>query len=141
MRNRYDFRSIATRAARVNPPCTAEDTRCALVAPSRAVSDRDRRVVVDVSYDGDGTTPSDFDPVAARAVIEQAKGAVMLVYGLDADAAFAMLRVRSQETNTKLRVLAANVAAELPSIGLPAVTGELRSRVNRLLATAHEQPR
>ncbi len=93
-----------------------------------------------VSYDGDGTATGGLDPVAARAVIEQAKGAVMLVYGLDADEAFTMLRVRSQETNTKLRVLAAKVAAELPSIGVPAVTGELRSRVNRLLATAHERP-
>ncbi|MFI9408323.1 ANTAR domain-containing protein [Nocardia gamkensis] len=92
-----------------------------------------------MSDDGDGTAAGDLDPVAARAVIEQAKGAVMLVYGLDADEAFAILRVRSQETNTKLRVLAANVAAELPSIGVPAVSGALRDRVDRLLSTAHEQ--
>jgi hypothetical protein len=92
-----------------------------------------------VSDDGDGPAAGDLDPVAARAVIEQAKGAVMLVYGLDADEAFAILRVRSQETNTKLRVLAANVAAELPSIGVPAVSGALRDRVDRLLSTAHEQ--
>ncbi|WP_051021333.1 ANTAR domain-containing protein [Nocardia araoensis] len=91
-----------------------------------------------MSYDGDGTAGGDLDPAAARAVIEQAKGAVMLVYGLDADEAFAILRVRSQETNTKLRVLAANVAAELPSVG---VTSDLRSRVDRLLSTAHEQGR
>ncbi|WP_327117114.1 ANTAR domain-containing protein [Nocardia sp. NBC_01730] len=89
----------------------------------------------------DVTAPGDLDPVAARAVIEQAKGAVMLVYGLDAEEAFAILRVRSQETNTKLRVLAAKVAAELPSVGVPAVTTELRSRVTRLLSTAHEQLR
>jgi hypothetical protein len=63
----------------------------------------------------------------------------MLVYGLDADEASAILRVRSQETDTKLRVLAANVAAELPSIGVPAVSGALRDRVDRLLSTAHEQ--
>lgn len=94
-----------------------------------------------VSYIGDGTAGSDLDQVAARAVIEQAKGAVMLVYGLDADEAFAILRVRSQETNTKLRVLAANVAAELPSVGVPAVTSELRRRVDRLLSTAHEEDR
>ncbi|MEU1994398.1 ANTAR domain-containing protein [Nocardia gamkensis] len=92
-----------------------------------------------MSDDGDGIAAGDLDPVAARAVIEQAKGAVMLVYGLDADEAFAILRVRSQETNTKLRVLAANVAAELPSIGVPAVSGALRDRVDRLLSTAHEQ--
>ncbi|MFG3615947.1 ANTAR domain-containing protein [Nocardia sp. NPDC047654] len=94
-----------------------------------------------MSDDGDGPAAGDLDPVAARAVIEQAKGAVMLVYGLDADEAFTILRVRSQETNTKLRVLAANVAAELPSIGVPAVSGALRDRVDRLLSTAHEQAR
>ncbi|MGK8512954.1 ANTAR domain-containing protein [Nocardia asiatica] len=94
-----------------------------------------------MSYHGDGAAAGDLDPVAARAVIEQAKGAVMLVYGVDADEAFTLLRVRSQETNTKLRVLAANVAAELPSIGLRAVPGELRTRVTRLLSTAHEQAR
>ncbi|MEU2092187.1 ANTAR domain-containing protein [Nocardia beijingensis] len=94
-----------------------------------------------MSYIGDGTAGSDLDQVAARAVIEQAKGAVMLVYGLDADEAFAILRVRSQETNTKLRILAANVAAELPSVGVPAVTSELRRRVDRLLSTAHEEDR
>lgn len=41
-----------------------------------------------------------------RAVIEQAKGMLMLVYGLDEDAAFDLLRWRSQSTNIKLRRLA-----------------------------------
>src|SRR6476469_276016 len=41
-----------------------------------------------------------------RAVIEQAKGMLILVYGVDEDAAFEMLRWRSQSTNTKLRTLA-----------------------------------
>lgn len=38
-----------------------------------------------------------------RAVIERAKGMLMLVYGIDADAAFDLLKWRSQETNVKLR--------------------------------------
>jgi hypothetical protein len=41
-----------------------------------------------------------------RAVIEQAKGMLMLVYGLDEDTAFDLLRWRSQSSNVKLRRLA-----------------------------------
>jgi hypothetical protein len=41
-----------------------------------------------------------------RAGIEQAKGMLMLVYDLSAEAAFDLLKWRSQETNTKLRALA-----------------------------------
>lgn len=89
-----------------------------------------------MSDDGDSAAAADLDPTAARAVIEQAKGAVMLAYGIDAEEAFTLLRVRSQETNTKLRILAARVAAELPSVCPPAVTTELRSRLDRLLWTA-----
>ena len=38
---------------------------------------------------------------ATRAVIEQAKGALMITYGLDEDEAFALLRWHSQHTNIK----------------------------------------
>jgi hypothetical protein len=41
-----------------------------------------------------------------RAVIEQAKGMLMLVYGLEEDAAFDLLKWRSQSSNVKLRRLA-----------------------------------
>jgi hypothetical protein len=41
-----------------------------------------------------------------RAEIEQAKGMLMLVYGLDEAAAFELLRWRSQSSNVKLRLLA-----------------------------------
>lgn len=44
-----------------------------------------------------------------RAVIEQAKGALMLAYGLDADQAFAMLRWWSRNRNVKVRELAARL--------------------------------
>jgi PAS domain S-box-containing protein len=44
-----------------------------------------------------------------RAVIEQAKGMLMLVYGLDEDAAFDLLKWRSQSSNVKLRRLAENI--------------------------------
>jgi hypothetical protein len=39
-------------------------------------------------------------------VIEQAKGALMLRYGLDQDAAFAVLKRWSQDSNIKLHTIA-----------------------------------
>ncbi|WP_336922165.1 diguanylate cyclase domain-containing protein [Aquipuribacter sp. SD81] len=45
----------------------------------------------------------------SRAVIEQAKGVVVATQGLDADAAFAWLRVRSRTSNRKLRDVARDV--------------------------------
>ena len=47
-----------------------------------------------------------------RAVIEQAKGMVMMACRVDADTAFALLSRRSQDSNTKLHDLAAQVVAE-----------------------------
>ncbi|WP_442790079.1 PAS and ANTAR domain-containing protein [Nocardia sp. CDC160] len=74
---------------------------------------------------------------AARAVIEQAKGALMLIYGIGADQAFRVLTWRSQETNTKLRALAAQLLAELPVLAEDAAT--LRTKFDHLLLTVHER--
>lgn len=49
----------------------------------------------------------------SRAVIEQAKGVLMAAYGIPADRAFDILVWRSQETNIKLRTLAARFLAAL----------------------------
>jgi anti-anti-sigma factor len=49
--------------------------------------------------------------MASRATIEQAKGALMLVYGLDAEAAFSLLSWQSQRSNIKLRDLAERLVA------------------------------
>jgi PAS domain S-box-containing protein len=72
----------------------------------------------------------------ARADIEQAKGMLMLVYGMDEAAAFELLKWRSQETNVKLKLLAAQVAADFV-----ALTGSdqlpPRSGYDKLLLTAH----
>jgi hypothetical protein len=75
--------------------------------------------------------------VAARAVIEQAKGVLMLVYRIDAEQAFAVLRWRSQETNTKLRALAAQVVSELGA--LAPISAGVRSQFDHLLLTAHQR--
>ncbi|MGW0181170.1 ANTAR domain-containing protein, partial [Nocardia sp. NPDC003345] len=74
---------------------------------------------------------------AARAVIEQAKGALMLVYGISAEQAFRVLTWRSQETNTKLRVLADRLVAESGSV--KGVSPGLRSEFDHLLLTVHER--
>ena len=66
-----------------------------------------------------------------RAVIEQAKGILMLVYRIDADTAFEVLRRHSQNTNTKLRDLAGrlvNRATELRFDTAPAEVDALLRR-------------
>ncbi|MFQ6227139.1 ANTAR domain-containing protein [Nocardia sp. NPDC002869] len=75
--------------------------------------------------------------IAARELIEQAKGALMMVYGITADQAFRVLIWRSQETNTKLRDLAAILTAEVPGCGGGDVG--LRTRFGHVLLTAHDQ--
>jgi PAS domain S-box-containing protein len=72
----------------------------------------------------------------ARADIERTKGMLMLIYGMDEASAFELLKWRSQETNVKLRLLAAQVAADFI-----ALTGSEplppRSGYDTLLMTAH----
>ncbi|WP_020476869.1 MULTISPECIES: PAS and ANTAR domain-containing protein [unclassified Rhodococcus (in: high G+C Gram-positive bacteria)] len=74
----------------------------------------------------------------SRAVIEQAKGALMLVYGIPADRAFDVLVWRSQETNTRLRILAERIVAGFSQCETGA---GLRTQFDRLLLTAHEGAR
>ena len=72
----------------------------------------------------------------SRADIERTKGMLMLIYGMDDSAAFELLKWRSQETNTKLRLLAQQIAADFVALShsetLPA-----RSAYDTLLLTAH----
>jgi hypothetical protein len=73
---------------------------------------------------------------AARAGIEQAKGMLMAVYRIDADAAFELLKWRSQMTNTKLRALAEQIAADFLTMdGDSGPAG--RPKYDELLLTAH----
>jgi PAS domain S-box-containing protein len=52
--------------------------------------------------------------VSHRQVIEQVKGMLMLIYQISADAAFELLKWRSQELNAKLWTIAEKLVAELP---------------------------
>jgi hypothetical protein len=49
----------------------------------------------------------------SRAAIEQAKGALMAIYSIDEDEAFAVLTWHSQHSNTKLREVAATLTSSL----------------------------
>ncbi|MEE2852203.1 MAG: PAS and ANTAR domain-containing protein [Actinomycetota bacterium] len=71
-----------------------------------------------------------------RAAIEQAKGMLMLIYGLSESAAFDLLRWLSQEANVKLRPLAEQIAEDFRRAGLPLNT---QSQFDHLMLTAHER--
>jgi aryl carrier-like protein len=72
-----------------------------------------------------------------RAVIEQAKGMLMLVYGLDAVAAFDLLKWRSQDSNVKLRRLAEQIVEDFCAVGDKAIGS--RSAYDHVLLTADER--
>jgi PAS domain S-box-containing protein len=67
-----------------------------------------------------------------RAVIEQAKGVLIAVYGITADRAFEILAWRSQETNVKVRQLASRFVAAISASHL---SPESRSHVDHTLLT------
>ncbi|MBM7459706.1 PAS and ANTAR domain-containing protein [Rhodococcus coprophilus] len=73
----------------------------------------------------------------SRAVIEQAKGALMLVYCISAQHAFEVLAWRSQETNVKLRTLAEQLVADITSG--PGTEAMSRAAFDHLLMTLHER--
>jgi PAS domain S-box-containing protein len=77
------------------------------------------------------------DVIEQRAVIEQAKGVLMRMYRINADQAFKVLTWRSQETNTKIRDLAAVLIAELTT--LPPASPSTVTTFDHLLLTAHER--
>jgi len=75
----------------------------------------------------------------SRAVIEQAKGMLMMVYRIEAGPAFELLRWRSQETNTPLRALAEQLVEDIRGLQLAEGFVPPRSSVDRALLTAHQR--
>jgi PAS domain S-box-containing protein len=113
-------------------------------------------VVGDQLHDGEGTVigthgfyvdvsrlpdPEDEDRLTEklaeiagkRAAIEQAKGMLMLIYGIDDEAAFNLLKWLSQDANVKLRRLAEQVVEDFRNAG-PTLTSQ--SEFDHLLLTA-----
>ena len=91
-----------------------------VVTIGEGVRDRDGQIVQVRGYFIDVTNALHRDVAAAtrlavelsaesRAEIEQAKGALMITYGIDEDEAFALLRWHSQHSNIKLRDVAAGI--------------------------------
>jgi ANTAR domain/PAS fold len=72
-----------------------------------------------------------------RAVIEQAKGMLMLVYGLDPAAAFDLLKWRSQESNVKLRRLAEQIVEDFCAVPDKGIGS--RAAFDHALLTANER--
>ncbi|OKH83095.1 antitermination regulator [Mycobacterium sp. ST-F2] len=68
--------------------------------------------------------------VDSRATIEQAKGVLMVAYGIDADRAFDILTWRSQLTHVKVKTVAAQFLAAVMRDGLSA---ESVGTIDRLL--------
>jgi ANTAR domain/PAS fold len=73
-----------------------------------------------------------------RAGIEQAKGMLMLLYGIDDDSAFNLLKWLSQEANVKLRPLAEQIAQDLCTAG-PRISS--RYEFDQVLLSAHRRVR
>lgn len=72
-----------------------------------------------------------------RAAIDQTKGMLMLVYGIDDATAFELLKWLSQENNIKVRLLAQQIAKDFLNAG--DITTTSRSQFDQLLLTAHRR--
>lgn len=72
--------------------------------------------------------------VESHAVIDQAKGVLMLVYGIDGEASFELLRWSSQQRNVKLLALAERVVGAAAVIG--GLAPEIRSQLDEVFFTA-----
>lgn len=73
-----------------------------------------------------------------RAVINQAVGMLMLVYGISAERAFDVLAWRSSETNVKVRDIAACVVERAGASRL--LAANQRTILDHIVLTAHESP-
>jgi PAS domain S-box-containing protein len=124
------------------------DTRNVVVV-GEAVTDDDKQVVatrgffVDITASVDAqiqeTVSEELEVIVAhRETIDLAKGMLMLAYGLDADAAFSVLRWRSQELNVKLHLIAEALVSDLPGkLNLP---DHLRAPLDHYLMTTAGTP-
>lgn len=72
------------------------------------------------------------------AVIEQAKGMIMIVYGVNAQRAFDVLKWRSQTENTKLRAICEAIVAEAAQVQF---TEPIRHQFDHVVLSARTSPR
>lgn len=129
---------------------TVQGATCEVVVIGERLHDNTGRVVgtqgfyIDVTPSGEARAAIITEAVAEiaehRAAIEQAKGILMLIYRIEADAAFDLLKWRSQETNVKLRALAEQLIADVRALEYDE-TVPPRSTFDRLLLTTHQRVR
>jgi hypothetical protein len=91
------------------------------------------------SDDTDASAPFFQEFAKNRAVIEQAKGMLMLLYGVDDQSAFEWLRRQSQNTNVKVRELAAQLVSDGRERGVEA-TFPSRCIGDKALVAARKRP-
>lgn len=112
--------------------------------------DEDRNVIgttgfyIDVTDEHDADVQRSLDEVVGtiarrRAAINQAMGMLMLAFGVSPDDAFGMLAQRSQETNVKLRDIAASFVEQAAEAAL--LDPDAANRVAEILSTAHVHDR
>jgi hypothetical protein len=73
-----------------------------------------------------------------RATIEQVKGMLMVIYRINEESAFELLKWRSQETNVKLRILAEQILADFAKLSYEE-TLPPRGTFDHLLLTAQQR--
>ncbi|MFT4398416.1 PAS and ANTAR domain-containing protein [Gordonia lacunae] len=74
----------------------------------------------------------------SSAVIEQAKGMIMVIYGVTADRAFDVLTWRSQTENRKLRAICEAIVADAAQVQ---ITEPIRHQFDRIVLSAATPPR
>jgi len=78
------------------------------------------------------------DIAANRSVIDQAKGMLMVIYGVDAEGAFGLLRWQSQQHNVRLRLLAEQLTKDLVELARDKPPLH-RIASDNVLLTAHQR--
>jgi hypothetical protein len=115
-----------------------------VVVVGDAVTDADGRITATRGFYVDVTSAFNTDLqrsvsnelqiiVPHREVIEQAKGMLMMAYQVSADAAFGILKWRSQELNVKLSTIAQRIVNDLPGL-LPGQSA-VRAPIDHYLMT------
>ena len=99
--------------------CRSAATSSTSPMPCTATSQAATRLAVELSAE-------------TRAAIEQAKGALMITYGLDEDEAFALLRWHSQHSNIKLRDIAAGITDRTNDPDIAGLTAD--GKITEILA-------
>ena len=78
------------------------------------------------------------DIAAHRSVIDQAKGMLMVIYGVDAEGAFDLLRWQTQQHNVRLRLLAEQLTKDLVELARDKPPLH-RMASDNVLLTAHQR--